>query len=192
MKNGSAAGSADCEGDDSQNPSSSEESEQKTASVFGFLRERFSSASARPKAAPKAVVKPKAKNTKHLKGSKGERKTVPGGERNSTASKRKSSLISQDQHDDDDLSMAAADQTAIDDFTARLDDLANLAPPLPEAQFKQYFAERTTALTAFAAEVRCKKKSAGRRANSSEDPFMLSMKQLEDRQKDISSFVKCT
>ena len=196
MKNGSATGPADREGDESHQSSSEESDENAAVGVFGFLRDRFSSASTRPKAAPKAVVKPKAKNTKNAKAkaSKVEKKTVPGGEGSSTAAKRKFSLISQEDHqdhDEDDDSMAAADRTVIDEFTARLDDLADLAPPLPEAPFKQYLTERTTALTAFASEVRAKKKSAGRRANSSQDPFMLSLKHLEDRQKDISSFVKC-
>ena len=112
--------------------------------------------------------------------------------------KRKSPNVSCLDVDDDDVTvdmtgLSESDRDVLDGFFDKLKLLKTVAPPIADKEFKASLSDQSSSVTQLLAEVRVKKKSAGRRqcGESAVPPLVGELQNLEKELKEIHNVFRC-
>ena len=87
--------------------------------------------------------------------------------------------------------MSDADMAVVEGYIEKLDTLKDLRPPLADNAFKANLAEVITSLNHIKADLKVKKRSAGRRSKKENDPLFLALEGVEDQVARLTQLVRC-
>ena len=89
--------------------------------------------------------------------------------------------------------MSESDRAVLDSFFAKAKNLKSVTPPISDKEFKSSLSDQSTLVTQLLAEVRVKRKSAGRRqcGESSLPPLVTELTNMEKKLKEIHNVFRC-
>ena len=87
--------------------------------------------------------------------------------------------------------MTEADQKIVETFGSKLGALMQLDPPLADAPFKANLTDVMSKVSSIRAELKVKKRSAGRRSMKEEDPLFKALAAVEARAERFVYLLKC-
>ena len=90
-------------------------------------------------------------------------------------------------------SLCDADRATMEHYDAKFKALKDLSQcPLPDSAFKTFLLEKQTIISSLAAELKNKKKSAGRRALKESDPLFIAIGDVQEVMISLQNLLKCT
>ena len=210
---GGSASAAASEAAEASGSESGSEAEREQLGMMNILRSFAPpSEKAAPKAKAKANTAPKQVRAKPAT-TGGDPKRVrvapadappssnakPKDPKNQSQSKRKSEAAGLDDLDNVpdpangllDGDMSDADKAVVQGYIEKLDTLKDLRPPLADNAFKANLAEVITSLNHIKADLKVKKRSAGRRSKKENDPLFLALEGVEDQVARLTQLVRC-
>ena len=85
-----------------------------------------------------------------------------------------------------------ADRATMEHYDAKFKTLKDLSQcPLPDSAFKSFLLEKQTVINSLGAELKTKKKSAGRRALKEVDPLYIAIGDVQEIMGSLQNLLKC-